>query len=47
LHREGNISFNELVNRSEIKQDDLSLVLLNLELMGMIQSTDGDGFMLA
>ena len=47
LHREGNISFNELVNRSEIKQDDLSLILLNLELMGMIQSTDGDGFMLA
>ena len=47
LHREGNISFNELVNRSEIKQEDLSLILLNLELMGMIQSTVGDGYMLA
>jgi DNA processing protein len=47
LHREGNLSFNELVNRSEIKQEDLSLILLNLELMGMIQSTVGDGYMLA
>jgi DNA processing protein len=47
LHREGQLSFNELLQRSEILQEEMSLILLNLELTGMIQSTDGDGFMLA
>ena len=47
LHREGNLSFNELMYRSEIKQDDISLILLNLALKGMIQTTDGDGYMLS
>ena len=47
LHREGQLSFNELLLRSEILQEEMSLILLNLELTGMIQSTDGDGFMLA
>ena len=47
LHREGQLSSNELLLRSEIPQDELALILLNLELKGMIQSTDGDGFMLA
>ncbi|MFD3407914.1 DNA-processing protein DprA [Aquirufa sp. HETE-83D] len=47
LHREGQLSFNELVQRGEIQQDELALILLNLELTGMIQSTDGDGYMLA
>jgi hypothetical protein len=47
LHREGQLSSNELLLRSEILQDELALILLNLELKGMIQSTDGDGFMLA
>jgi DNA processing protein len=46
LHREGQLSFNELLQRSEIQQDDLSLLLLNLELKGMLQSTTGDGYML-
>lgn len=46
LHREGQLSFNELLYRSEISQDDLSLILLNLELKGMLRSTDGDAFML-
>jgi DNA processing protein len=46
LHREGQLSFNVLLQRSEIKQDELSLILLNLELKGMLQSTDGDGYML-
>jgi DNA processing protein len=30
LHREGNLSFNELMYRSDIKQEDISLLLLNL-----------------
>ncbi|MEN9960025.1 MAG: hypothetical protein RL045_276 [Bacteroidota bacterium] len=47
LHREGQLSSNALLQRSEIKQDELALILLNLELMGMIQSTDGDGYMLS
>jgi DNA processing protein len=47
LHREGQLSSNELLLRSEIPQDELALILLNLELKGMIQSTDGDGYMLA
>ena len=47
LHREGQLSSNELLQRSEILQDELALILLNLELNGMIQSTDGDGFMLS
>jgi DNA-binding MarR family transcriptional regulator len=47
LRREGNLSFNELLYRTEIKQDDLSLILLNLALQGMIQTTDGDGYMLS
>jgi DNA processing protein len=47
LHREGQLSFNDLLLRSEILQEEMSLILLNLELTGMIQSTDGDGFMLA
>jgi predicted Rossmann fold nucleotide-binding protein DprA/Smf involved in DNA uptake len=47
LHREGQLSSNELLLRSEIPQDELALILLNLELNGMIQSTDGDGYMLA
>jgi DNA processing protein len=46
LRREGNLSFNELVYRTEIQLDDLSLILLNLALQGMIQTTDGDGYML-
>jgi DNA processing protein len=46
VHREGQLSFNELLHRSEIQQDELALILLNLELKGMIQSTDGDGYML-
>jgi DNA processing protein len=47
LHREGQLSSNELLQRSEIQQDELALILLNLELKGMIQSTDGDGYMLS
>ena len=47
LHREGQLSSNELLQRSEILHDELALILLNLELNGMIQSTDGDGFMLS
>jgi DNA processing protein len=47
LHREGSLSFNELMYRSEINQDDISLLLLNLALKGMIQTTDGDGYMLS
>jgi DNA processing protein len=47
LHREGQLPFNALLNRSEIMQDELALILLNLELKGMIQSTDGDGYMLS
>ena len=47
LHREGQLSSNELLQRSEILQDELALILLNLELNGMIQSTNGDGFMLS
>ena len=47
LHREGQLSSNELLQRSEIQQDELALILLNLELKGMLQSTDGDGYMLS
>jgi DNA-binding IscR family transcriptional regulator len=47
LHREGQLSSNELLQRSEVQQDELGLILLNLELKGMIRSTDGDGYMLA
>jgi DNA processing protein len=47
LHREGQLSSNELLQRAEIPQDELALILLNLELKGMIQSTDGDGYMLS
>lgn len=47
LHREGQLSTNELLKRSEIQQEELALILLNLELKGMIQSTDGDGYMLS
>ena len=47
LHREGQLSSNELLQRSEIQQEELGLILLNLELKGMIQSTDGDGYMLS
>ena len=47
LHREGQLSSNELLQRSEVQQDELALILLNLELKGMIQSTDGDAYMLA
>lgn len=46
LHREGQLSFNDLAYRLEIEQTDLSLILLNLALMGMIQPTNGDGYML-
>ncbi len=46
LHREGQMSYNDLVYRSEIEQTDLSLILLNLALLGMIQSTNGDAYML-
>lgn len=47
LHREGQLSSNELLQRSEVQQEELGLILLNLELKGMIRSTDGDGYMLA
>ncbi len=47
LHREGQLSSNELLQRSEIPQDELALILLNLELKGMIKSTNGDGYMLS
>jgi DNA processing protein len=47
LHREGELSFDEILVRTEIKQDDLSLILLNLELKGILKSVGGNAYMLS
>lgn len=46
LHREGELSYDEILVRTAIRQDDLSLILLNLELKGILKSVGGNAYML-